>query len=188
MSVFTGLNNWFIGRTERQAAKWHQRSESMASSLPTWRTEGRVRLLIRVFVANLAFGIITGVVQIFWFPFIIAWLVFTVVGCISWTMLRIVINTRDVAPADELDEYEAEIVRAWQATAYGYFTMFTLAVAFYMVFLPVLSPAELAHWVYSGGLFTALGIMAIIAMPTIAYATTFGPVPPPDSTDSEPTD
>ena len=38
---------------------------------------------------------------------------------------------RDVAPAEELDEYENEVVRTWQVAAYGMFSTFTLAVAFY---------------------------------------------------------
>lgn len=189
-TFMSGLSSWTTTHSQRQADNWRRREASMASSLPKWRTEARTHLLIRLFLGTLAFGFLTGIVQIFWFPFLFAWLPFTIAGCVSWTMLRIVINTRDAAPAEELDEYENEVVRTWQVAAYGMFSTFTLAVAFYMVFLPVINPDGLDHWIYSGGLFTILGLMAIIAMPTIAYATTFGPVPapgtiPPEDADAE---
>ena len=184
-TLMSRLSSRATGRSRRQADNWRQREATLATSLPRWRTEARTHLLIRVFLGCLAFGVVTAIVQIFWFPFLFAWLPFTLATCISWTMLRIVVNTRDVAPAEELDEYENEVVRTWQVAAYGMFSTFTLAVAFYMVFLPVINPDGLDHWIYSGGLFTILGLMAIIAMPTIAYATTFGPVPAPGTTPPE---
>ena len=182
------LSSWTTEHSSRQAENWRRREATIASSLPKWRTESRTNLLIRLFFAALAFGFLTAVIQIFWPPFIFVWLPVTVATCVFWTMLRTVINTRDVAPSEELDEYENEVVRTWQVAAYGMFSTFTLAVAFYMVFLPVINPDGLDHWIYSGGLFTILGLMAIIAMPTIAYATTFGPVPAPGTTPPEDAD
>lgn len=178
--LMSGLASWATGRTQRQADRWRQRSATLGSSLPAWRTEKRTLLLIRIFLGTLVFGVITGVAQIFWSPLLFAWLPFTIVACTSWTMLRTVINARDVAPTDELDEYENEVVRTGQTTAYALFTNFTLVIAFYMVFLPVFNPDGLDRWIYTGGLFTTLGLMAIIAIPTITYASTFGPVPTPE--------
>lgn len=93
-------------------------------------------------------------------------------------MLRTVINTRDVAPDAELDEYEAKVLRTWQVAAYGWMTLIVLTVSMFMVFVAVINPDSLNRWVYTAGLFSILGMMSATAMPTIAYATTFGPVPP----------
>ncbi|HIW91011.1 MAG TPA: hypothetical protein H9870_05035 [Candidatus Corynebacterium avicola] len=173
------LSSWTTEHSSRQAENWRRREATIASSLPKWRTESRTNLLIRLFFAALAFGFLTAVIQIFWPPFIFVWLPVTVATCVFWTMLRTVINTRDVAPSEELDEYESEIVRTWQVVAYGLFTMLTLAIAIYMVIVSTINPDSLNRWIYSGGLFTTLGLMTIIALPTTAYATTFGPVPIP---------
>lgn len=175
----TRLNTAAEHHLTRRADRWRRRSTAVAASLPGWRTEGRTRLLIRIYLGSLAFGLLIGVVQIFWRPALLAWLVFTVVMLVAWTMLRTVINTRDSAPADELDEYEQEVIRNWQAVAYGWLVLLTLAAAVYMIVLGTSGTGDLTHWIYTGGLFTLLGLLAASALPTVAYATTFGPVPPP---------
>lgn len=186
-SFMSRLSSWTTEHSNRQAENWRRREASIASSLPKWRTASRTNLLIRLFFAALAFGFITGVIQIFWPPFIFVWFPVTVATCVFWTMLRTVINTRDVAPSEELDEYESEIVRTWQVVAYGLFTLFTLTIAIYMVVVSTINPDSLDRWIYSGGLFTTLGLMTIIALPTTAYATTFGPVPVPgDDPEADP--
>jgi len=114
MNPLTGLNAAERHQATR-ADRWRRRSAAVAASLPNWRTEARTRLLIRIYLGSLAFGLIIGVVQVFWRPALFAWLAFTVVMLVAWTMLRTVINTRDVAPDEELDEYEQETIRNWQA-------------------------------------------------------------------------
>ena len=68
--------------------------------------------------------------------------------------------------------------RTWQVAAYGWMTLIILTVSIFMVFVAVFNPDSLDRWVYTGGLLTILGMMSATALPTIAYATTFGPVPP----------
>ena len=181
MNTMSGFAAWAERRTERRAERWIARAESMSTQLPAWRSENRVRLLIRIYLGSLATGLITAFAQIFWPPFLFAWFPFTVIVCVSWTMLRTVINTRDVAPDAELDEYEANILRTWQVAAYGWMTLILLTVSIFMVFVAVINPDSLDRWVYTAGLFGILGMMSATAMPTIAYATTFGPVPPPNN-------
>lgn len=178
MSTMSGVTAWAERRTERRTERWIARAESISTQLPAWRSARRVRLLIRVYLASLATGLITTFAQIFWPPFLFAWIPFTVIVCVSWTMLRTVINTRDVAPDAELDEYEAKVLRTWQVAAYGWMTLIVLTVSMFMVFVAVINPDSLNRWVYTAGLFSILGMMSATAMPTIAYATTFGPVPP----------
>lgn len=179
MSVLTRVNDWAENRAENRAERWRRREETLSTQAPSWRTEARVRLLIRIYLWSLVLGVATTVAQIFWLPLILAWLPFTVIVCVSWTMLRTVINTRDMAPDSELDEYEAKVLSTWQSVAYGWTTLFLLVVALFMIFVAVANPESLHRWVYTGGLLTVLSMMAATAMPTIAYATTFGPVPVP---------
>ncbi|MEJ6550856.1 hypothetical protein PQI66_15040 [Corynebacterium sp. USCH3] len=178
MSIINTINDWAERRVERRDERWAAREESLSSQLPAWRTDSRVRLLIRIYLGSLAAGLLTAIAQIFWTPFLFAWVPFTVIVCTSWTMLRTVINTRDVAPDAELDEYEAKIIRTWQVAGYGWMTMIILAVSLFMVLVAVFNPDNLGRWVYTGGLFSILGMMTATALPTVAYATTFGPVPP----------
>lgn len=178
MNPLARLNSTAERRLAARTDRWRHRSTAIAASLPNWRTEARTRLLIRIYLGSLAFGLLIGVVQIFWRPALFAWLVFTVVMLVAWTMLRTVINTRDVAPEEELDEYEHEVIRNWQAIAYGWLVFLAMAVSVYMIILGVSGTGDLSHWIYTGGLFTLLGLLAASALPTVAYATTFGPVPP----------
>ncbi|MGO2874204.1 hypothetical protein [Corynebacterium variabile] len=180
MNPLTGLNAAAERHQAARADRWRRRSAAVAASLPNWRTEARTRLLIRIYLGSLAFGLIIGVVQVFWRPALFAWLAFTVVMLVAWTMLRTVINTRDVAPDEELDEYEQETIRNWQAIAYGWLVLLAIAVSAYMIILGTSGPDDLSNWIYTGGLFSLIGLLALSAMPTIAYATTFGPVPPPE--------
>lgn len=163
----------------RRADRWRRRATGVAASLPGWRTERRTRLLIRIYLGSLIVGLAIGVAQIFWPPALTAWVPFTLVMVISWSMLRTVINIRDSAPEEELDEYEREILRNWQAIAYGWLVLLALAAAAYMIILGSLAGGDLTHRIYTGGLFTVLVLLLTGALPTIAYATTFGPVPTP---------
>jgi hypothetical protein len=54
----------------------------------------------------------------------------------------------------------------------------SVATAFYMIVLGSVGSGDLTHWIYTGGLFTLIGLLTASALPTIAYATTFGPAPP----------
>lgn len=179
MSVLTRVNGWAENRAERQAERWRLREKTLSTQAPSWRTEARVRLLIRIYLWSLVLGVVTALAQVIWLPLVLAWLPFTVIVCVSWTMLRTVINTRDVAPDSELDEYEAKVLSTWQSIAYGWTTLFLMIVAFFMIIIAVANPDSLDRWVYTGGLLTILVTMLSIATPTIAYATTFGPVPVP---------
>lgn len=96
-------------------------------------------------------------------------------------MLRTIINIRDVAPDSELDEYESSVIQGWRSMAYGWLTFLTIGAGHFMVVIAAIQPADLSHWVYSGGLLTILGVMSSVSAPAIAYATTFGPVPPPNN-------
>lgn len=177
----TRLNTAAEHRLARRTDRWHRRSTALAASLPGWRTEERTRLLIRLYLGSLVFGLLIGIVQIFWSPALFGWLIFTVIMLVAWTMLRTVINSRDNAPADELDEYEQQTIRNWQAVAYGWLALLAFAAAAYMIILGVAPPDNLFRWIYTGGLFTLIGLLTAQSLPTIAYATTFGPVPSPDS-------
>lgn len=178
MNVADRTTAWIQGRTERQSERWHRRVEPITTQLPGWRTEARTRLLIRIYLGSLGLGFATAVGQIFWMPLLFVWIPFTLVSCVSWTMLRTVINTRDAAPADELDEYETDVLRTWQAAAYGWLVLLMLGLSGYLIVVSVLLSGDLSHWMYTAGLFTVLGMLSGSAMPTVAYATTFGPVPP----------
>lgn len=144
MNPLTGLNAAERHQAAR-ADRWRRRSAAVAASLPNWRTEARTRLLIRIYLGSLAVGLIIGVVQVFWRPALFAWLAFTVVMLVAWTMLRTVINTRDVAPDEELDEYEQETIRNWQAIAYGWLVLLAIAVSAYMIILGTSGPDDLSN-------------------------------------------
>ena len=88
---------------ERRYEKNLERTET---SLPTWRTAARRRLLVRLNWASLSIMAAIAVAGYFWFPIILAWLPMTVVICTVWTMLRVTIDSKDTAPARYLDEFE----------------------------------------------------------------------------------
>jgi hypothetical protein len=181
MNTDNAVAAWSERRAERRAERWAAREDSVSTLLPSWRTERRTRLLIRIYRGSLLAGLATAVAQVFWLPALFAWIPFTVVVCVSWTMLRTVINTRDVAPDSELDEYEATVIRSGQSVAYNWTALLVLAAGIFMVFVSVLSPDNLDRWVYTAGLLCILGMMSATALPTVTYATTFGPVPPPNN-------
>lgn len=183
MNTTTRMGAWASGHAERRAGQWAARSEKLSTRLAGWRTRARTRLLIRIYVTALTVGLTTTVVQIFWTPFLLVWAPFTAIIVVSWTMLRTVINIRDVAPDSELDEYESTVLRTWQVAAYGWMTLLLLALSIFMIVVAVNNPDSLDRWVYTAGLFSILGMMSTTAVPTIAYATTFGPVPVPPHTD-----
>lgn len=178
MNLVANVNTWAEKQAERRRERWADREESLSTRLPRWRTQYRVQVLIRVYLSSLVIGFVTAAAQVFWPPLLFAWIPFTVFICVSWTMLRTVINARDVAPDPELDEYEAAVLRTWQVVAYGWTTLIVLAVSLFMILVSVANPGNLDRWVYTGGLFTVLGLMSATALPTIAYARTFGPVLP----------
>ncbi|WP_420097938.1 hypothetical protein [Corynebacterium sp.] len=178
MSVLDAVDTWAERRSGRRAERWIRRSETSAGQLVHWRTTPRTRLLVRIHLGSLVLLLLGAGIQVFWYPFLIPWFVVVLVSCVSWTMLRTVINLRDVAPASALDEYESAVIRTWQSTAYGWLMLLALAAGTYMVLLSAFGPDDLTRWIYSGGIFTYVGMMAANALPTVAYATTFGPVPP----------
>lgn len=178
VNPLTRFNSAAEHHLARRNDRWRRRSTAIAASLPNWRTEARTRLLIRIYLGSLVFGLLIGIVQIFWRPAVVAWIVFTIVMIVAWTMLRTVINQRDGAPEDDLDEYEYEVIRYWQAIGYGWLTFLAMAASFFMLFLGVWGTGDITHWIYTAGLLTLIGLLAINAMPTVAYANTFGPVPP----------
>lgn len=188
MNPVTAFSSRINVRLRDRGERWRRRSDAVSALLSGWRTPHRTRLLVRTYLGSLALGTVISVIQVFWPPVMFAWLLFTVISLASWTMLRTVINIRDVAPEDELDEYELEVLRTWQVTAYGWLVILAMVASTFMIILGASDIGSLDRWMYTGGLFTLLGVLAAVAMPTIAYATTFGPVPPDRTTDptSEP--
>jgi hypothetical protein len=146
----------------------------LSTSLRSWRTPERRRLLVRLNWACVAVMAAIAVAGFFWFPIVIAWLPMTVAICTVWTMLRTVIDVKDSAPARYLDEFETQTLLRARSTALSVLVGICMVIG--------LGDGHRLGYAMGGIAILAVVVGGII--PAAAMATTMDPVDPADPADS----
>lgn len=152
--------------------RYEKTQASTGSSLTSWRTPARRRLLVRLNWISLGIMAAIAVVGYFWFPIILAWIPMTVVICVVWTMLRITIDAKDTAPARYLDELEAAALLDARSRALKLVTAGMFVISMVLIFVSSLQLGDGFRLAYAMG---ALGIVTFLAgavIPAAAMAET----------------
>ena len=170
--------------------RWLRNQEITAHWFPTWRTPDRQRLLINVFLGSLGLGFFTAFAYLFLPQALLLWIPFTLLMCVSWTMLRVTIGSRDTAPLEVLDEYESAVMDQWRRRAYNGTAWSLFFMAFLMICIGVhfgmrdgyteLLGNDPSSWMYFLGLISLLLYLTFSSLPAIGYARNF-PASYPDN-------
>lgn len=127
----TPHNSDTLTRAER---RYEKTQNDTTGFLRSWRTPARRRLLVQLNWASLAIMAAIAVGGYFWLTIILAWLPMTVVVCVVWTMLRITIDSKDVAPARYLDEFETATLLAARSRALSLVTGSLFVISMVLIF------------------------------------------------------
>lgn len=163
--------------------RWLRRHERTKNMLPTWRTPHRQEILIYTYGIALAIAALSAVMYLVKPPLFLLWIPAMVMLMISWTMLRITIDSKDSAPIDFLDEYERQFLDEWKRVSYNCFIGAFSIIGFSLVIIGTVltssdDPAQFlgatgSDWVYFHGLVTLVVLLACSSLPAIAYARNF---------------
>ena len=156
----------------RAEQRYEKTQSSTATSLTSWRTPARRRLLVRLNWTSLGIMAAIAVAGYFWFPIILAWLPMTVVICTVWTMLRITIDSKDTAPARYLDEFETATLLDARSQALQLVTAGLFVISILLIFVSSLQLGDGFRLAYAMG---GLGIITFLAgavIPAAAMART----------------
>ncbi|WP_063035527.1 hypothetical protein [Nocardia grenadensis] len=152
--------------------RWLVRKKQIAGMLPGWRTTPRRRALVVLVIAALAALFVTGVLCAFG----LAWAALfaglsALVFLPSWTMLRIVSQAQDNAPAETLDEME--FAQREKARSFGLSVTQGLTVLplMYLVWSGALFPeADAFRTAYAGGVMVLATLLAGGCAPAMILA------------------
>ncbi|MDX2356887.1 hypothetical protein [Dietzia sp. PP-33] len=156
----------------------------LSTSLRSWRTPERRRLLVRLNWACVAVMAAIAVAGFFWFPIVIAWLPMTVAICTVWTMLRTVIDVKDSAPARYLDEFETQTLLRARSTALSVLVGICMVIGLVLVYGSTVELGDGHRLGYAMGGIAILAVFVGGIIPAAAMATTMDPVDPADPADS----
>lgn len=152
--------------------RWLAREKQIAGMLPRWRTTRRRRTLVIAVIAALTLVFVAGVLCAFgleWAPLLggLSALVFLP----SWTMVRIVAEAQDNAPAETLDELEfsqRERARSLGLTITQVLSIFPMM---YLVWSGALFPeADASRTAYAGGVMILATLLAGGCAPAMILA------------------
>ncbi|MEU4313275.1 hypothetical protein [Nocardia sp. NPDC024068] len=162
--------------------RWLVREKQIAGMLPGWRTTRRRRTLVVITIAALGLMFLAGVLCAFglgWAALLggLAALVFLP----AWTMVRIVADAQDNAPADTLDELEfaqRETARSLGLTITQVLAVFPVM---YLVWSGALFPdADASRTAYAGGVMALATLLAGGCAPAMILAWTKSDPEPED--------
>ncbi|MEV0365605.1 hypothetical protein [Nocardia fusca] len=156
----------------RRVRRWLIREKQIAGMLPGWRTTPRRRALVVLVIVALTVLFITGLLCAFglvWAALFagLSALVFVP----SWTMLRIVSQVQDNAPAETLDELEfaqRETARSFGLTVTQSLTVLPMM---YLIWSGALFPeADAFRTAYAGGVMVLATVLAGGCAPAMVLA------------------
>ncbi|MGW0180977.1 hypothetical protein [Nocardia sp. NPDC003345] len=166
----------------RRVRRWPAREKQISGMLPGWRTTRRRRTLVAVTAAALGLMFAAGVLCAFgleWaaLPGGVAALLFLP----AWTMVRIVADAQDNAPADTLDELEfaqRETARSLGLTITQTLSVFPIM---YLIWAGALFPeADAFRTAYAGGVMILATLLAGGCAPAMILAWTETDLEPED--------
>ncbi|MEJ5927636.1 hypothetical protein WG915_03270 [Corynebacterium sp. H128] len=113
---------------------FHKQQEQNSRMLRGWRTQKRRRLLVSGFLVLAALTAISALL----IPASPKYLLAIVSGfgalAILWTIIRITIDSEDMAPLAALDEYQFARLEAYRAFAFKLYGFFASLIAFILIF------------------------------------------------------
>ncbi|WP_426716949.1 hypothetical protein ACEN19_04845 [Corynebacterium auriscanis] len=197
MISFQAFSRWIERWEEKRVARWYQRQERASSYLTNWRNWPRQKLLISIYFGCLFSYLCILAAQVVWNRALLLTLPVTVVLLTAWIMLRITIDSRDGAPEEVLDEYEAKVISRWTRLSWNLLTLVCTAICWILVFASthlggqqhdgVTNPTVLgltpADFFYNTSCVFLAFFLAIVALPAMGYAMHFGPRPATDEVD-----
>ena len=169
MSINEGLTGTALTAAE---LRYEKNVTNISHSLPGWRTPTRRRLLVRLNWGCLAIMTAIAVAGYFWRPLILAWLPMTVAIIVFWTMLRIVIDMKDAAPARYLDEFETETLLRARSRALSAVSGILFAMAVILIFVSSLRLGDGHRLAYTAGTLSILAFFTAAVIPAAAMART----------------
>ncbi len=151
--------------------------------LHAWRTPTRTRALVVAYFLGLSVAIgswimmLLGIVGVW--TYLIAYVGALLVSMIAFTMLRCTIDAKDMAPLEELDGYEREIMAAWHDRSHRVFEIVLLIGGFAFIvassfFHQYFHPSALG---VSAGLFMLFTYLSVGTLPAVGFAATFNDNP-----------
>ena len=155
--------------------RYEKNVASISDRLPAWRTASRRRLLVRLGWGCLAIMTAIAVAGYFWTPIILAWLPMTVAIIVFWTMLRTVIDMKDVAPARYLDEFETETLLRARSQALSTVSGILFVMAIVLIFVSTLELGDGHRLAYTAGALSILAFFVAAIIPAAAMAKTMEP-------------
>lgn len=150
--------------------------------VPAWRTPARRRLLVRLNWVCLAIMAAIAVAGYFWTPIILAWLPMTIAIIVAWTLLRTVIDMKDVAPARYLDEFETEALLRARSQALSTVSGILFVMAIVLIFVSTLELGDGHRLAYTAGALSILAFFVAAVIPAAAMSRTMND----DATDTDP--
>lgn len=152
--------------------RWLVREKQLAGMLPGWRTQRRRRVLVITVIATLTAVFAAGLLCAFDVKAAaLAGGLGTLIFLPSWTMLRIVSQAQDNAPAETLDELE--MAQRNTARSMGLTITQTLSVfpMMYLIWSGALFPeAEAFRTAYAGGVMILATLLAGGCAPAMILA------------------
>ncbi|WP_282777253.1 hypothetical protein [Nocardia sp. CC201C] len=178
MTTATGLIDRY---QDYRVRRWLVHEQRMAGMLPTWRTRRRRRALVVTVAVSLTALFVTGVLCAFdlqWATLLILPVILTFLA--AWTMLRVVSQGQDNAPAEILDELEIAQRTAARSIGLSVTQWLTLPPLFYVIWAPALGSEMSAFQTsYAGGVMILATLLAGGCAPAMILAWT-RPEPEPE--------
>ncbi|MGA6207194.1 hypothetical protein ACPESR_20850 [Nocardia testacea] len=152
--------------------RWLVREKQIAGMLPGWRTTRRRRTLVVLVITSLAVLFVTGLLCAFGLEWAALFAgLSALVFLPSWTMLRIVAQVQDQAPAETLDELEfaqRESARSFGLSVTQYLTVLPVM---YLVWSGAIFPeADAFRTAYAGGVMVLATLLAGGCAPAMVLA------------------
>lgn len=154
-----------------------------APDLASWRTPGRTRALVAAYflgIAASASSWILNLLQVFGLgTYLAVYIGGIMVSMVAFSMLRCTIDAKDLAPPDQLDDYEREVMARWHDRSHRTFegALFIGGMGFILVstfFYEYFHPAALG---VSAGLYMIFTYLAVGTLPAVGFAATFNTDP-----------
>lgn len=155
--------------------RYEKNLEQTETSLPSWHTPARRRLLVQLNWICIAIMAAIAVGGYFWLPIVIAWLPMTFAIITSWTMLRVSIDSKDVAPSRYLDEFEASTLLHARSRALSVTTGILFVIAIVLIFASSLQIGDGHRLAYCMGGLAILTFFVASIIPASAMAKSMAP-------------
>ncbi|MEU1985706.1 hypothetical protein [Nocardia sp. NPDC019395] len=172
MTAATGPSTLLDRYQAYRVRRWLAREKQLAGMLPGWRTRRRRRALVITVAAALTVLFVTGVLCAFGLEWAALFAgLSALIFLPTWTMLRIVSQAQDNAPAETLDELE--IAQRETARSIGLTVTQTLCVfpMMYLVWSGAIFPeADAFRTAYAGGVMVLATLLAGGCSPAMILA------------------